>query len=95
MKLTLKSGTVIDVTDVEETYYPRNTQGVVLNIRMNSAEGIEGFKEVFTPEALESITVGEGDEAKTITGYTQVDSIRKFYGGNAAYDTAVDLVKPV
>lgn len=27
MKLTLKNGTVIDVVDVEESYYPRNTQG--------------------------------------------------------------------
>ena len=94
MKLTLKNGTVIDVTEVEESYYPRNSCGVALNIRMNSAESIEALRDAFTPEALETITVGEGDEAKTISGYTQVDSIRKFYNGAAAaYDTAVDLVK--
>lgn len=93
MKLTLKNGTVIDVTDVEESYYPRNTQGVVLNIRMNSDESIEGIRDTFVPEALECLTVGEGDDAKTILGYTRVDSIRKSYGGEAVYNTVVDLVK--
>ena len=38
-------------------------------------------------------TVGEGEEAKTISGYTQVDSIRKTYGGAGAYNATVDLVK--
>ena len=38
-------------------------------------------------------TVGEGEEAKAITGYTQVDSIRKTYGGAGAYNATVDLVK--
>ena len=47
------------------------------------------------PEALETLTVGEGDDVKTIPGYTQVDSIRKFYGGGAEYDTTVTLVKNV
>jgi len=78
---------------VEESYYPRNGQGVVLSIRLNTDEGIEALRETFTPEALESVTVGEGEEAKTISGYTQVDSIRKTYGGAGAYDATVDLVK--
>ena len=95
MKLTLKNGTVIDVMDVEESYYPRNTQGVVLNIRMNSDESIEGIRDTFVPEALECLTVGEGADAKTILGYTRVDSIRKSYGGEAGYNTVVDLVKEV
>lgn len=94
MKVTLASRKVYDMVSVEESYYPRNTQGAMLNFRMNSAESIESLRDAFTPEDLETITVGEGDEAKTITGYTQVDSIRKFYGGGAGYDTAVDLVKP-
>lgn len=93
MKLTLGNGTVMDVTDVEESYYPRNTQGVVLNIRMNSGESIEALRDAFSPEALETVTVGEGEEAKVISGYTRVDSIRRFYGGEMGYDTAVDLVK--
>ena len=93
MKLTLKNGTVLDVESVEESYYPRNEQGVVLSVRMNTEDGIEALRETFTPEALESVTVGEGEEAKTISGYTQVDSIRKTYGGAGEYDTTVDLVK--
>ena len=93
MKLTLKNGTVLDVESVEESYYPRNEQGVVLSVRMNTEDGIEALRETFTPEALESVTVGEGEEAKTISGYTQVDSIRKAYGGAGAYDATVDLVK--
>ena len=93
MKLTLKNGTVLDAGSVEESYYPRNEQGVVLSIRMNTEDGIEALRKVFTPEALESVTVGEGEEAKTISGYTQVDSIRKTYGGAGAYDATVDLVK--
>lgn len=93
MKLTLKNGTVLDAGSVEESYYPRNEQGVVLSVRMNTEDGIEALRETFTPEALESVTVGEGEEAKTISGYTQVDSIRKTYGGAGAYDATVDLVK--
>lgn len=93
MKLTLKNGTVMDVTDVEESYYPRNTQGVVLSIRMSSGEDIEALRDAFSPEALETVTVGEGEDAKAIFGYTQVDSIRRFYGSEMGYDTAVDLVK--
>lgn len=93
MKLTLKNGEVLDVVSVEEGFYPRNDQGVILNIRMNSEQGIEALRDVFDPEVLDSITVGEGEAAKTIAGYTQVDSIRKFYGVDAQYDTAVDLVK--
>lgn len=93
MKLTLKNGTILDVESVEESYYPRNTQGVVLSVHMNSQEGIEALREVFAPEALESITVGEGDSAKTLAGYTRIDSIRKTYDGAAEYDTTVDLVK--
>ena len=89
MKLTLKNGTILDVESVEESYYPRNTQGVVLSVHMNSQEGIEALREVFAPEDLESITVGEGDSA----GYTRIDSIRKTYDGAAEYDTTVDLVK--
>ncbi len=93
MKLTLNNRTVLDVVTVEESYYPRNTQGVILSIRLNSQEDVEALRDAFTPQALESITVGEGDTAKTITGYTQIDSIRKLYGGDAGYDTGVDLVK--
>ena len=93
MKLTLKNGTVLDAGSVEESYYPRNEQGVVLSVRMNTEDGIEALRKTFTPEALESVTVGEGEEAKTISGYTQVDSIRKTYGGAGEYDTTVDLVK--
>ena len=93
MKLTLKNGTVLDVESVEESYYPRNEQGVVLSIRMNTEDGIEALRKVFTPEALESVTVGEGADVKTISGYTQLDSIRKSYGGAAEYNTTVDLRK--
>jgi len=103
MKLTLKNSTVLDVESVEESYYPRNEQGVVLSIRLNTDEGIEALRETFTPEALErkvntpetlwGVAVGQGEEAKTISGYTQVDSIRKTYGGAGAYDATVDLVK--
>ncbi len=94
MKLTLANGTILDVESVEESYYrSHNAQGVVLSIHMNSGEDIETLKETFASEAVESITVGEGGDAKTIAGYTQIDSIRKTYGGAGAYDTTVDLVK--
>ena len=95
MKLTLKNGTILEAVDVEESYYPRNTQGVVLSIRLNSDEDIETLKGTFTLEALESIAVGEGEDAKIITGYNQIDSIRKLYGGDTEYNTAVDLTKQV
>ena len=68
MKLTLKNGTVIDVTDVEESYYPRNTQGVVLNLHMNSDESIEDLRDTFVPEALECLTVGEGETLRLSWG---------------------------
>ena len=93
MKLTLKNGTILDAESVEESYYPRNEQGVVLSLRLNTEDGIEALRDIFTPEALESVTVGEGEGAKTISGYTQVDSIRKTYGGDAEYDTTVALNK--
>ena len=93
MKLTLKNGTVLEAVSVEESYYPRNTQGVVLSIRLDSDEDIETLKETFSPAALETIKVGEGEDAKTLTGYMQVDSIRKLYGGENDYNTAVDLTK--
>lgn len=93
MKLTLNNGTVLDTVSVEESYYPRNTQGVILSVRMNSEESIEALRDAFTPEALENILVGEGDGAKAITGYTRVDSIRKFHSGMTEYNTAVDLIR--
>lgn len=93
MKVTLKDGTVLDAVGVEKTYNPRNVQGIVFSIRMNSDADVEDLREIFNPDALESIIVGEGASAKTVNGYTQVDSIRKLYGGEADYDTAVDLVK--
>lgn len=93
MKLTLKNGTVLDAVSVEEYYYPRNAQSVILSVRMNSGESIETLRAAFTPEALESVTVGEGEDAKTIAGYTQVDSMRKLYDGKSEYDTVVDLVR--
>ena len=93
MKLTLKNGTVLDVESVEESYYPRNTQGVVLSVRMNTADSIDSLREAFAPEAVKGITVGEGGSAKTITGYARIDSIRKTYDGAVQYDTTVDLVK--
>ena len=65
----------------------------MLSIRMNTEDGIEALRKVFTPEALESVTVGEGEDVKTISGYTQLDSIRKSYGGAAEYNTTVDLRK--
>ena len=60
MKLTLANGTILDVESVEESYYPRNEQGVVLSLRLNTEDGIEALRDIFTPEALESVTVGEG-----------------------------------
>lgn len=93
MKLTLKNGTVLDVVDVEESYYPRNTQGVLLNIHMNSEGDIGDLRDALVPEALGTLTVGEGEKARDISGYTQVDSIRKLYGGEAGYDTTVTLMK--
>lgn len=93
MKLTLKNGTVLDTVSVEESYYPRNSQGVILSIRMNSEESIKTLRGTFTPGALETITVGEGEDAKTIAGYTQIDSMRRLYDGKSEYDTVVDLVK--
>lgn len=48
---------------------------------MDSQGELEDLRDAFVPEALETLTVGEGDDVKTIPGYTQVDSIRKFYGG--------------
>lgn len=93
MKLNLANGKVLDVVDVEETFYPRNVQGVILNIHMNSDEDIETLKDTFIPDALSEIVVGEGDDAKTIIGYTQVDSIRRLYRGGNLYNTMIDLVK--
>ncbi len=93
MKLTLKNGKALEAVSVEESYYPRNTQGVVLSIRLDSDEDIETLKETFSPAALETIKVGEGEDAKTLAGYTRVDSIRKLYGGDTEYNTAVDLTK--
>lgn len=60
---------------------PGTPRGVLLNIHMDSQGELEDLRDAFVPEALETLTVGEGDDAKTIPGYTQVDSIRKFYGG--------------
>ena len=40
-----------------------------------------------------SVTVGESDDANTLAGYTQIDSIRRLYSGDTGYNTAVDLVK--
>jgi len=93
MKVTLKNGTALEAVSVEESYTPRNTQGAVLSIRMVSTDSMEALKDRFTPAALESVTVGEGEDAKTIAGYTQIDSIRRLYDGQMAYDTVVDLVK--
>lgn len=93
MKLTLKNGRILDVQSVEESYYPRNQQGVVLSVRMKGEDDLASLREIFTPEALESVTVGQGDEASTILGYTQIDSIRRFYGGDTEYNITVDLVK--
>jgi len=93
MKLTLKNGTAMDTMSVEEYYSPGNTQGAILSIRMNSSENIETLRNMFIPEALGSVTVGEGEDAKTIAGYTRIDSIRKLYDGKTEYDTVVDLVK--
>lgn len=93
MKVTLKNGKALEAVSVEESYTPRNVQGAVLSIRMVSTESIEALKNQFTPAALESVTVGEGENAKTITGYTRTDSIRKLYDGQMEYDTVVDLVK--
>lgn len=93
MKLTLKNGTALDVVSVEEYYSPRNTQGVILSVRMNSDEGIEALRNTFTPASLENVSVGEGEDAKIIAGYTRVDSMRKLYHGETEYDTVVDLVK--
>ena len=93
MKVTLKNGTTLEAVNMEESYTPRNSQGAVLSIRMVSTDSIEALKDRFIPAALESVTVGDGEDAKTITGYTQVDSIRKLYDGQMEYDTVVDLVK--
>lgn len=93
MKVTLKNGTVLEAVNVEESYTPRNTQGAVLSVRMVSTKSIEELKDLFTTAALESVTVGEGEDAKTIAGYTRVDSIRKLYSGQMDYDAVVDLVK--
>ena len=93
MKVTLKNGTTLEAVNMEESYTPRNAQGAVLSIRMVSTKSIEELKGIFTPAALESVTVGDGEDAKTITGYTQVDSIRKFYDGQMEYDTVVDLIQ--
>ena len=60
---------------------PGTPRGVLLNIHLNSEGEIEELRDAFVPGALETLTVGEGDDVKTIPGYTQVDSIRKFYGG--------------
>lgn len=93
MKVTLKNGTTLEAVNMEESYTPRNAQGAVLSIRMVSTKSIEELKGIFTPAALESVTAGEGEDAKSIAGYTQVDSIRKLYDGQMEYDTVVDLVK--
>ena len=93
MKVTLKNGTTLEAVNMEESYTPRNTQGAVLSIRMVSTKSIEELKGIFTPAALESVTAGEGEDAKSIAGYTQVDSIRKLYDGQMEYDTVVDLIQ--
>lgn len=93
MKVTLKNGTALEAVSVEESYTPRNTQGAVLSIRMVSTKSIDELRDLFVPAVLESVTVGEGEAAKTIAGYTQVDSIRKLYDGQMEYDTTVDLVR--
>lgn len=93
MKVTLKNGTALEAISVEENYTPRNTQGAVLSIRMVSTKSIEELKDLFISAALESITVGEGEDAKTVAGYIQVDSIRKLYDRQMDYNAVVDLVK--
>ena len=85
MKVTLKNGTTLEAVNMEESYTPRNAQGAVLSIRMVSTKSIEELKGIFT--------AGESEDAKSIAGYTQVDSIRKLYDGQMEYDTVVDLVK--
>lgn len=93
MKVTLNNGAALEAVSVEESYTPRNTQGAVLSIRMVSTDSIEALKDRFTPAALETVTVGEGEDVKTVTGYTRIDSIRKLYDGQTEYDAVVDLVK--
>lgn len=45
MKLVLQSGKTLGVVGVEESYYPRNTQGIVFSTRMNSGADVEALRE--------------------------------------------------
>ena len=63
-----------------------NGEDTVIEVEKGGDLTIKGDGEI-------SNTVGEGEDAKTVAGYTQIDSIRKLYDGQVEYDTVVDLVK--
>lgn len=93
MKVTLANGTVIEnVVNVEESFTPRSNRGTVLNIRLNSDLDVDGLRELFTEDALATITVTEGEKATEIKDYVTIDSIRKFYDSRVDYNAAVDLI---
>lgn len=94
MTITLNDGTTMEVAGIEEAYYTSNTNGIMLNIRMQSDDDIATLKDRFNPQATEIITVTDGDNVNEISGYTKIDSIRRLYAGtDGTYNTAIDLVK--
>lgn len=93
MKVTLKNGMVFEAVNVEESYNPRNNRGTVLSIRANSAETVENLRDMFSAEAITEIHVQNGDADIAFTGYTVLDSVRKFYDGQSQYNTTIDLVR--
>lgn len=93
MKVTLKSGKTLEAVNVEESYNPRGNQNTVLSIRMNCGESVAQLREVFTPEETESVQVEYRGEPVTFTGYTRIDSVRRYFDEQVEYNATVDLVQ--
>lgn len=94
MKVTLANGTVFDnVSNVEEVFSSRMDRGTTLSVRMKSNMSVDQLREAFAADATAAITVNDGEKDMVISGYTVLDSIRKFYDGKVDYNTAIDLLK--
>lgn len=94
MKITLNNGKVLEAESVEESFSPRmETRGVVLHIGLRTDSSVKELAGIFTPEAISSITVGEGESAGVLEGYGEVDAIRKLYNAGQGTNTYVDLLK--
>lgn len=94
MKVTLNSGKTIEAVSMEESFTPRGSNNTVLSIRMDRDDDVNALRNIFTPEETSVIQVENGGKIVTFAGYTQIDSVRRFFDGKMDCNAVVDLVKP-